>query len=169
MIKWAEIITRLMGESNSMGVDAVLIVENSRGISLEKFLFDIERDNWSKCTIDAASNSPDCPSWIEFEWEGIRYFSLASGTARYKFLMPRQHDFNSNTTYENPDFDREILISFLKIALAAERIAGGPVYLGNDAIHQIEPPEDIEEDGFFSIPFEIDSLIPEWRQIALEA
>ena len=133
-----------------MGVDAVLIVENSRGISLEKFLFDIEKDDWSKCTRYAASESPDYPSWVEFEWEGIRYFSLASGTPRYKFLMPRQHDFKLNTTYENPDFDREVLISFLKIALAAEKIAGGPVYLGNDAIHQIEPPEDIEEGGGFS-------------------
>lgn len=146
-----------------MSVDAILIVENSRQISLEQFQREIKTDDWSK-----SSELLDYFSWIEFKWDGIAYFSLASGAPCFKFLMPESCDSKSQIAYDNPDFDPDAQTSFLKIALAAEKIAGGPVYFGNDVVNQREPSEDIEENDFFSIPLEIDSLIPEWRQIALQ-
>jgi len=145
-----------------MGVDAVLIVENSRWVSLEQFL-----NEWEKKYLLIFPESFDVTSWIEFEWEGKWFFSLISGTPRYKFLISHHYDFESKTYFDNPDFDPVVLISFLKIALAAEKIAGGPVYLGNDVINLSEPPDDPETDDFFSIPLEIDMLIHNWREIAI--
>ena len=149
-----------------MGVDAVLMVENSRNISLEAFLHSLEMDAWGRHSLLRYSSEPDFTAWIEFEWEGKRYFSLRSGTPRYSRLVPHHYDFESENFYDNPDFDSAIQALFLKTALAAETIAGGPVHLGNDVIHRSEPPEDIENDEIFSIPMEIDSLINNWREIA---
>jgi hypothetical protein len=146
-----------------MGVDAVLMVENSRQISLELFLYE-----WEKNSLLNFPKSPDFTSWIEFEWDGKRYFSLTSGTPRYKSLISRFYDFESEIYDDNPDFDPDILIPFLKITLTAEKIAGGPVYLGNDAINLTEPPDDPETNDFFSIPMEIDSMIHDWREMALQ-
>jgi hypothetical protein len=150
-----------------MGVDAVLMVENSLRISLEKFLEKMPMDDWGKRSIFNFPESPDFSSWIEFEWKGKCYFSLVSGVPRYKFLIRKCYDFKSKIAYDNPDFDSKIQIPFLKIALSAEKIAGGPVHLGNDVIYSKESPEDIDADDFFTIPMELDSVIPEWRKIAI--
>jgi len=151
-----------------MGVDAVLIVENSRKISLDNFLKKMSMDDWGKRSIfNFSKESPDFSSWIEFEWAGKCYFSLVSDLPRYKFLIRKSYDFKSKTSYDNPDFDSKIQISFLRIAVAAEKIAGGPVHLGNDVINSAELPDDIDECERFTIPTEIDCVIPDWRMIAI--
>ncbi len=146
-----------------MGVDVIAMVENSRQISLEDFLTGMTTDEWGK--IYSSVSYTGEASWIEFEWESKIYFSLRFNAPRYHSLFEKQYDFDDGKYYKNPDFSYFVQVSFLKAMRMAERLAGGPVYLGNDVIWHIRPPEDSEERSF-TIPFELDSMIDNWREIA---
>lgn len=147
-----------------MGVDAVLMVENSRNISHEDFISGMESDEWGK--LYCQSFGEDEPGWIEFEWEGTRYFSMVYSNPRYWRIVPREYDFESEAFYANPDMDDAVQISFLKAARIAEELAGGPVFFGNDVVSGCEPPEKPEHNRFFHIPCELDDMIENWREIA---
>ena len=152
-----------------MGVDAVAMVENSRNLSLSEFIHAMEEDEWGKLSISTFSvetAEPDYTSWIDFEWEGNKYFSLRSGAPRYRRLIPVEYDFESEKYSGNPDYDPDIQIPFLKIMRAAEKIAGGPVHLGNDVVWGQEPAEEIDEDDLFFLPPRIDDMIDNWKEIA---
>ncbi|OQY58314.1 MAG: hypothetical protein B6245_12515 [Desulfobacteraceae bacterium 4572_88] len=147
-----------------MGVDAVAIVENTRNISLEEFLGHMGEDERERTRdLDDCYNEPK--AWTEFEWEGRCYFSM-TWVPRYFRLFEKMYDFESDEYHENPYFNRVIQVSFLRRILFAEKFAGGPVFLGNDAVCGGEPPEDPEHDNYFFIPSKLDDMIDDWRGIA---
>ncbi|MEA3357817.1 MAG: hypothetical protein U9R17_00150 [Thermodesulfobacteriota bacterium] len=146
-----------------MGVDVIVMVENTREISLEDFFESMDKDKWGK-RWGYHSFSYNLKLWTEFEWEGKRYFFLTCGP-RYSRLVAR-YDFGLGEYYDNPDFDSEIQVPFLRAMLAAERIAGGPVFLGNDAVWVRDPSENPKENRYFSIPPELGVIIKNWREIA---
>jgi len=149
-----------------MGVNAVLMVENRRNITLEEFICGMQKDEWGKRY--CKSFAEDESGWVEFEWEGRHYFSMQYCNPRYFRLLAKEYDFESGKFYEydNPDFDYAIQVSFLKAVRIAEELAGGPVYFGNDVVSGYQPPEKPEHDEFFHIPFELENIIENWREIA---
>ncbi len=46
-----------------------------------------------------------------------------------------------------------------------EEIAGGPVYVENDAVCKHTPSDCPEEDMEFYLPLELDFIIPNWRKV----
>lgn len=149
-----------------MGVDVVVMVENSRNIFLADFLDSMKKDEWGKRYCHSLSIDPEDTPWAEFEWEGKRYFSLIYGSPRYFRIFTKEYDLESESYCDNPKFDYMTQLSFLKAMLTAEKLAGGPVYLGNDVIYSTLPSEHPEDDKFFYIPSEMDIMIENWREIA---
>ncbi len=161
-----------------MGIYAIATVENSRDISLDEFLSEMKKDEWGKLYCQDFSD-PKYPPWGEFEWEGKRYFT-ARDTPKYWRLIEQECDFEPDDAdpdgldsgryyyYDNPDFDYKLQVSFLKAMAAAERLAGGPVYFADDAVlsHEPPPPEDPDPDEHFGIPYKLDGVITNWREIA---
>ena len=146
-----------------MGVDVIVMVENTREISLEDFCESMDNCEWGK-RWGYHSFSYNFKLWIGFEWEGKRYFFLTCGP-RYSRLVA-MYDFGLGEYYDNPDFDSEIQVPFLRAMLAAERIAGGPVFLGNDAVWVLDPSENPGENRYFFIPPKLGVIIKDWREIA---
>ncbi len=135
-----------------MGMNAVVIVENSRGISFEQFIRDLESDEWARCTF--APQAEPFDMWEEFEWEGKKYFSWLH-TPRFRHLGLYEDD--------KPDAANDVQITFLKIMLAVEKFAGGPVRVGNDAFGYKLPRDDVAHDEEFFLPAELDGTLPGWR------
>ena len=148
-----------------MGVDAVAMVENANDISLDDFIRQMKQNRWGVMSCEGAPLAPDDTPWIEFEWEGGKYFSLAC-TPRYRRLLALEYDFERDEFQENPDFDPEVQLRFLRIMRAAEKIAGGPAYLGVDTVNDKAPPEIVEDRKFFMLPSLMDHMIEDWRAIA---
>ena len=136
-----------------MGVNAVVIVENSLNISLRDFTRRLREDPWG---IHASDKHEE--GWEEFIWKGKRYLSWVWG--------PRVGYLGLYTTETNaPDIDNPVQLTFLKVMLTVERLAGGPVYVGNDVVNKHSPEEvDTPEEAYFLPPL-LDHLIPQWREV----
>lgn len=84
-----------------------------------------------------------------------RYFSwLHSPRLRYLDL------YQDEAPAPNPD--NAMQITFLRIMAAVERIAGGPIFVGNDAI-DLRYPDPQDRDAFF-LPLSLDHQMPDWRE-----
>ena len=136
-----------------MGVNAVVIAENSLGISLKDFMKGLREDPWGIHASDKLDEG-----WGAFDWNGKRYLSwLYAPRVRYLELYA--------TEMNAPDIDTSVQLTFLKVMLAVERLAGGPVYVGNDAVHRHLPEEvNAHEEACFLPPL-LDNLIPQWREV----
>lgn len=142
-----------------MGVNAVVIVENSHHISLEQFAKGLLDNPWGK----RARNPFDdevIESWTGFEWDDRSYFSWLF-TPRYVHLGFEKLHLESG----DPDFDCPVQLTFLKTMVIVEEIAGGPVYVGNDVVCKHTPSDCPEEDMEFYLPLELDFIIPNWRKV----
>lgn len=146
-----------------MGVNVVVIAQNQRGISLKNLLEQLAGDRYgihaARGFADPAAASDDDPlrrPWLEFTWEGQRYFSwLHSPRLRYLDL------YQEEASAPNPH--NAMQITFLRIMVVLEKLTGGMIYVGNDVIDRRypEPPGDREE---FFPPMRLDDLIPDWRR-----
>jgi hypothetical protein len=145
-----------------MGVDAVVIVENNRNLTVDAFVAKMNADPWGK---RYAFESSGEPAWTFFEWEGKAYFSLTSGYPRYMWLFEDEWDFERDKRYPNPRFSYRSQVGFCKAMQVAERIAGGPVFLGNDVIYA-RTPGVTHGNETFMLPPELDVMLGNWRAIA---
>ena len=136
-----------------MGVNAVVIVENSRNVSLEDFISGLRQDLWGQRAVDRYNG------WEEFNWEGKNYFSWLSGPRVGQIEL---YDEGDSAPFE----DNPVQLTFLKVMLVVERLAGGPVYVGNDAVNRHLPEEVYTDDEAFFLPAMLDGLIPKWREVA---
>jgi len=143
-----------------MGMNAVVIVENSRHMSFTEFIRGLESDKWGKRAFAWVENHHDV--WKEFEWEGKKYFSWMFSP---RILHTGLYDYESDWDHEKPDASNDVQITFLKILLAVEKLAGGPVYVGNDVICPKLPRENEEHDEEFFFPAELDSILTHWRNV----
>lgn len=112
----------------------------------------MKKDEWGRLYCHSLSIDPEDTPWSEFEWEGKRYFSLIYGSPGYFRIFTREYDFESKSYCDNPNFDYVIQLSFLKAMLTAEKLAGGPVYIGHDVLYSTMPSEHPEDDKFLYIP-----------------
>jgi len=144
-----------------MGINFVVIVENSRGISLEEFKEGLLQDPvvgpyaWNAFPGD---DPYDFPPWEAFEWEGKRYFTWNFTPRLSTFYF---YEFDPRT--DEPD---ECAITFLKIMLLVEQVAGGPVHVSIDVVQLSRPPEEEDPPFPFYIPSELDFQVEGWREIA---
>jgi hypothetical protein len=141
-----------------MGIKLVAIVENSKGISMDEFKEGLLNDKYGKHAWDEWTD-PDgrvIKSWEEFEYKGRRYFSWV--------LSPKETYFSLYETDELPE-DNPLRVLLFKVLLSVERIAGGPVYIGNDLFCLRTPEEETEKFKFF-LPYKLDSLWESWREVA---
>jgi hypothetical protein len=145
-----------------MGVNVVVIAQNQRGISLKNLIEQLASDRYgihAARGFAAAAASDDEPlrrPWLEFTWEGQRYFSWL-GSPRLRHLDLYQEEASA------PNPNNAMQITFLRIMGVLEKITGGMIYVGNDVIDRRypEPPSDREE---FFLPMRLDALIPDWRR-----
>lgn len=144
-----------------MGVDAVVIVENSRDVSLDEFIRALSEDEWGSRTVYLWEEEP---GWTEFEWEGKRYFSWVYAPRAWHLDLYGLNDETTTEVERGPDSENPVQVTFLKAMLAVERAAGGPIYVGNDLIN-FDTPEDAAafQEEFF-LPAALDWLIPRWRE-----
>lgn len=84
-----------------MGVDVVVMVENSRNIFLADFLDSMKKDEWGRLYCHSLSIDPEDTPWEEFEWEGKRYFSLIYGSPRYFRIFTKEYDLESKSYCDN--------------------------------------------------------------------
>ncbi len=141
-----------------MGINAVVIVENSRPVSFEEFNAGLRADKWGNRALDSADNEKEFKSWTEFQWDGKRYFS-------WVFAPRYPHLHFEDVEGDDPDPGYPAQITFLKIMLTAEKIAGGPVYVGNDVVCKATPFDFPGEEPGFYVPSSLDWLIPNWRKV----
>jgi hypothetical protein len=147
-----------------MGVNAIVIVENRREISLNEFAAGLLADPWGKRAWNSLhlAEREDLPqSWIEFDWESKRYFSWIY-SPRYRYLGLIDLDDDD----VDPGVVKIVHITFLKVMHAVEKIAGGPVYVGNDVISTRTPSEVLEDEYPFFLPSQLDFIVPDWRKTA---
>lgn len=147
-----------------MGVNAIIIVENSRKISLNEFASGLLADPWGKWAwnsihLDEREDIPQC--WVEFVWEGKQYFSWIY-TPRYRYLGLIDLDDED----VDPGHVKTVHITFLKVMHAVEKIAGGPVYVGDDVIFAHTPEDALEAKDSFYLPIELDYMVADWRKTA---
>lgn len=135
-----------------MGIDAVVIVENSNHITLDTFRTMLLQDN-DLARLVWNSPSVEFSPWQEFEWRGKKYFSW--------LCAPRMTRLDFYVTSTNPT-DTQII--FFRCMHLVEQVAGGPIYVGNDLIYRCVPDEFPSED--FVLPPPLDSLCWNWRDLA---
>ncbi|MCP4695587.1 MAG: hypothetical protein GY862_01880 [Gammaproteobacteria bacterium] len=162
-----------------MGVNAIVIVKNANHLMPSEFADGLRADPWGRRVWNCLPDEPDEPdAWTAFTWKKEEYFSWRY-TPRVAHLDLYNDDPEDNP--DDPDPDNPVQLTFFKAMLAVERIAGGPVYVGNDVINRHMPryaekyeagyekyqtPDD-EEDEDFYLPGELDGLIPNWRMAEL--
>lgn len=143
-----------------MGVDVVVIVENSRNRTLDEFKALLLQDKelgrllWDPFEVAPGEPGSDFQPWEAFEWEGKQYFSWIASPRSY-YLNLYEEASKEPTPFQ---------ITFFRCMLLVEQAAGGPIYVGNDVIHH-RTPFDFPEDPFW-LPLELDFLWPNWREIA---
>ncbi|MBI1923938.1 hypothetical protein HYR99_06770, partial [Candidatus Poribacteria bacterium] len=58
-----------------------------------------------------------------------------------------------------------VQVTFLKVMRVVERLAGGPIYIGNDVVSPKVPEDaDLHGTGFY-LPVELDTLLSKWREV----
>lgn len=145
-----------------MGVDAIVIVENRRNITLDAFATAMDADPWGK---RYALGYEGEPVWESFEWKGKAYFSLIDGYPRYGWLFEDEWNFEGNRRCSNPRFRYTYQVAFCKAMQVAEQITGGVVFLGNDVIWS-RTPDSTYHNEEFTLPPELDDMLDGWRTIA---
>jgi hypothetical protein len=143
-----------------MGINLVAIVENSKGISLEDFKKKLLEDPYGKYAWDEWINDDGSliQSWDEFKFEGKMYFTWE--------LSPREPPIGlyADSDDEKPEENSKRLLLF-KVLLAVERVAGGPVYIGNDVVCLSNPKYAMQKWEFF-LPSPLDFYWKNWREVA---
>ncbi len=144
-----------------MSVNAVVIVRNSTGISAPSLVERLADDPWGR---HAATHLAGRPAWKPFTWEGDDYLAWLTGPrVRYLGLYGVDEDDRPLADPEHPSTKRAAQITFFRAMLALERLAGGPIHVGNDVISP-STPEDAAAQGWdFSLPPRLDDLVPAWR------
>ncbi|UCH97973.1 MAG: hypothetical protein JSV88_14255 [Candidatus Aminicenantes bacterium] len=145
-----------------MAVNAIVIVENSKQISLKEFARGLKNDPWGKLAWFTIHKETDdiTDSWEEFQWEGKQYFSWRT-TPIFRYL-----GFFEPEVDTDPEEIKIVHITFLKAMLSVEKIAGGPVYVGDDIVDRHTPADVLEDERPFYLPLDLDLLIPGWREKA---
>lgn len=145
-----------------MGINLVVIVGNSNGISLQELKGALLQEPllgplaWNPIR---GHGGDELSPWKEFLWDGKPYFTW--------MLSPRLSSFDVHALPEEPDAVDSRSITFLKIMSLIEKIAGGPVYTGNDVVNLAHPEEADEQRGYsFWLPVELDFQLKGWRDIA---
>jgi len=161
-----------------MGVNAIVIIENSKRITRRAFVAGMQQDPWGRHLICQWQRHPDTDSWGSFKWQGRRYFTLHCAP-RYRWLGLAGFDANGQprpwqdspveaVSYEPPqphiDPDNPYHLTFLKAMLAAERLAGGPVMVSNDVVCASSPGKVSHREGF-SLPTDLDWQLNSWREV----
>jgi len=130
----------------------VAIVENSKGISLKEFSREVFLDRWGRKSF--WGEEYDSEAFEEFVWKGKRYFTWA--------LSPRVSYLGIYD--EEPPQENPMRVLLFKVFRVMERLAGGPIYVGNDIVDS-KHPESSEAEAFH-LPSSLDSLWPQWREVA---
>jgi len=141
-----------------MGINVVVLVENRRQISLDEFAEGLLADEWGQQAWNGRDDK--VKAWKEFEWEGKNYFSWRF-TPRFAYLGL----FNPEWGSDYPDVENVVQVTFLKVMRVVERLAGGPIYIGNDVVSPKVPEDaDLHGTGFY-LPVELDILLSKWREV----
>ena len=140
-----------------MGVNAVVIVENRHGISFEEFARGLEADEWGihGCNWEDRAEK----SWEQFEWEGNTYFTWTYTPRTMPLVL-----YEREPDCDDPDFENPVQLTFLKLMLVVERLAGGPIYIGADVLDPHRPEDKAQSNREFSLPDKLDLLMPNWRK-----
>jgi hypothetical protein len=137
-----------------MGVNVIVIVENSRDTTLDAFRDFLLQDKDLGPLVWNSFEDDTMLPWEEFTWEGKKYFSWIF-TPRFTYL---------NLYRQEGEAPTPIQITFFRCMLLVEQAAGGPIHVGNDIIDR-RTPSDFPEEPFW-LPFELDAWWPNWREIA---
>ena len=145
-----------------MGINLVVIVENSNGVSLQEFKEALLQEPllgplaWNSMR---GHRGDELSPWEEFSWEGKAYFTW--------ILSPRLSSFELHELPGEPDAVEGHSITFLKIMRLVEQIAAGPVCTGHDMVNLVHPADADEPRGqSFWLPLELDFQLKDWRDIA---
>jgi hypothetical protein len=165
-----------------MGVNAIVIIENSKRITRRAFVAGMEEDAWGRYLVPHWRNFPAMRSWGSFKWQGRRYFTLHS-KPRYRWLglagfnangepgpLPDTRAYTSadkespadNQKHSDIDPENPHHLTFLKAMLAAERLAGGPIMVDNDVVGASSPGETYPKESFY-LPIDLDWQLAGWR------
>jgi hypothetical protein len=142
----------------TMGINVVVIAQNQTGVSLENLIHQLSSDQYGLCAVHGIADHEEktLKGWMEFFWKGQCYFSWIY-SPRLRSLDLYQEEASA------PNRDNAIQITFLKIMAVLEKIAGGPVRVGNDMINSCYPEQHSQEEFF--LPMQLDDLIPNWRDV----
>lgn len=144
-----------------MGVNVVATVENSRDLSLHGFVEEFESDRWGKFI--RFGDWSLSQSWDMFAWQSKTYF-VWKQSPRISYLGIS--DFWDDEIERGCiQTNRPIHLTFLKVMLAVERIAGGPVYVGDDVAYVYTPGRLEDSEYIYMLPPKLDIVIPTWRDI----
>jgi len=135
-----------------MGINLVVIVENSKGISLKEFREGLLKDRWGRY---GWWDEDMEDVWEEFRWKRKRYFSW--------ILSPREPHIDIFS--DEPIEDNPLRVLLLKVLRVVESLAGGPIYLGSDFFY-LKAPDEATPRTKFSLPSKLDLLWPNWREVA---
>jgi hypothetical protein len=135
-----------------MGINLVVIVENSKKISLKEFREGLLKDRWGRY----GWRDEDIEDvWEEFKWKRKRYFTW--------ILSPRAPHIDLYADEPPEDNPRRVLL--FKVLRVVESLAGGPVYVDSDFFYHKAPDDDIPGEEF-TLPPELDLFWPNWREVA---
>jgi hypothetical protein len=153
-----------------MGINAIVITENAHGLSAEAFAERLDAHPWGR---RAAHRRDGSSLWKPFNWEGRPYFTWLSAP-RWRYLglgwaddeqAEAAQDDGARPEPLGPDPNNSVQITFLKIMLAVERITGGPIYLGLDAVGFRMPEDATGPRDEFWLPPRLDDWLEDWRSV----
>ena len=148
-----------------MGILTVVHAENSHRLPLDLFVQKMKDDAWGKLSFPVWYENPD-DAWVEFTWRGKSYFAWKPGFHTYYLhLFDGASLFVHETKPNLFDPENQVQVTFLQIMLTVALLAGGPVYVGNDA-SDFKTPESAEDAGReFALALPLDYLIEKWRDV----
>jgi hypothetical protein len=135
-----------------MGVNAIVITENARGLSLRSFSTQLEADLWGR---RATQRLNGLLAWEPFTWEHKRYLSWLAG--------PRWRHLGLDRGIGSDGPIRPDATDSIQVMLAIEQICGGNLYVGPDVIGCRLPRDAVDGDDGFRLPPRLDDWIDDWR------
>jgi hypothetical protein len=149
-----------------MGINAIVITENPHRLSVAALAERLDADPWGR---RAAHCRDGRLLWEPFDWEGRPYFTWLSAP-RWRYLglgwAEGEGAEDAQGDGARPDPSNSVQITFLKIMLAVERITGGPLYLGLDAVGFRMPADATGPRDDFWLPPRLDGWLDDWRSVA---
>ncbi len=118
-----------------MGINLVVIIENSKKINLKKFKDGLRSDRWGKY----GWKWPEKDAWEEFRCKRKRYFTW--------IYSPREPYIDIYGTDSKPAEENHYRLLFFKVMRVAEKLACGPVYVGIDMFY-CKTPVDCSNEEF---------------------